>query len=145
MTGLSERLDTSERVLFHKRAHPAIWIRPGAVLGIGLFAMLGAGGPAALVAIVAGAIDLCVRALQASRIELLVTDRRVLARSGVFRGHETVVPDASGVELIENGLARPLGFAFVRLTPAEGRARTVGFIADAAALREALGNLDPAT
>lgn len=140
MAGLSERLDASERVLFHKRAHPAIWIRPGAVLGIGLFAMLGAGGPAAVIAILVGTIDLCVRALQAIRIELMVTDRRVLARTGVFRTHEVAVPGAGAVELIQNGFAKYLGFAFVRLTPAEGDARTVGFVSDPAALRQALGN-----
>ncbi len=138
MGGVNERLDASERVLFHKRAHPAIWIRPGAVLGIGLFAMLGAGGPAAVIAILVGAIDLCVRALQAIRIELMVTDRRVLARTGIFRTHEMAVPAASAVELVENGFARHLGFAFVRLTPAEGGARTVPFVSDPAALRQAL-------
>jgi len=141
--GLSERLDASERVRFHKQAHPAIWIRPGAVLGIGLFAMLGAAGPAAVIAIVVGAIDLCVRALQAIRIELMVTDRRVLARTGVFRAREIEVPGASAVELIQNGFARRLGFAFVRLTPAEGSARTIGFVSDAAALRQTLENTGP--
>lgn len=139
MAGLSERLDASERILFRRRAHPAIWIRPGAVLGIGLFAMLGAGGPAAVIAIVVGAIDLCVRALQAIRIELLVTDRRVLARTGVLRTHEMAVPGASAMELIEHGLARHLGFTFVRITPVDGKARTVGFVPDPAGLREALG------
>lgn len=138
MAGLSERLDASERVLFHRRAHPAIWLRPAAVLGIGLFAMLGAGGPAAVVAILVGAIDLCVRALQAIRIELMVTDRRVLARTGVFRTHEMEVPGASAVGLIEHGFAKYLGFAFVRLTPTDGSARTVGFVCDPAALRQAL-------
>lgn len=140
MAGLSERLDPSERVLFHKRVHPAIWLRPGAVLGIGLFAMLGAGGPAAVIAILIGVIDLCVRALQAIRIELVVTDRRVLARTGILRTHETAVPGVSAVELIQNGLAKHLGFAFVRLTPAEGNARTVGFVSDPAGLRQALEN-----
>lgn len=144
MAGLSERLDASERVLFHKRAHPAIWIRPGAVLGIGLFAMLGAGGPAAVIAILVGVVDLCVRALQAIRIELMVTDRRVLARTGIFRTHELAVPRAGAVELIQNGLAKYLGFAFVRLTPAAGGARTVGFVSDPAALRQALENADAA-
>lgn len=76
MARLSERLDASERVLFHKRAHPAIWIRLG----------------------------------------------------------------AGTVELIQNGFAKYLGFAFVRLMPAEGDARTVGFVSDPAALRQALGN-----
>lgn len=143
MAGLSERLDASERVLFHKRAHPAIWIRPGAVLGIGVFAMLGAGGPAAVIAILVGTIDLCVRALQAIRIELMVTDHRVLARTGVLHTHEMAVSDASGIDLIENGLARYLGFAFVRFTPPEGSARTIGFISDPAALRQALENVGP--
>lgn len=142
MAGLSERLDASERVLFHKRAHPAIWIRPGAVLGIGLFAMLGAGGPAAVIAILVGSIDLCVRALQAVRIELMVTDRRVLARTGIFRTQETTVPGANAVELIQNGFARHLGFTFVRLTPAEGNARTVSFVSDPAGLRQALENAE---
>jgi hypothetical protein len=143
VAGLSERLDASERVLFHKRAHPAIWIRPGAVLGIGLFAMLGAGGPAAAIAIVAGSIDLCVRALEAIRIELVVTDRRVLARTGVCRTHEIEAPGASAVELIQNGFARYLGFAFVRLTPTEGNARTIGFVSDPPALHQALENTSP--
>lgn len=142
LAGLSERLDASERVLFHKRVHPAIWLRPGAVLGIGLFAMLGAGGPAAVIAILVGAIDLCVRALQAIRIELMVTDRRVLARTGILRTHEMVVPGANAVEIIQNGFARHLGFAFVRLTPAEGNARTVGFVSDPEGLRQALENPD---
>ena len=143
MAGLSERLDASERVLFHKRAHPAIWIRPAAVLGIGLFAMLGAGGPAAVIAIVAGVIDLCVRALQASRIELMVTDRQVLGRAGILRTHEIEVPGASAVELVQNGFAEHLGFAFVRLTPSEGDTRTVGFVSDSSALRQTLENIDP--
>lgn len=140
MAGLSERLEASEQVRFHKRAHPAIWIRPGAVLGIGLFAMLGAAGPAAVIAIAVGAIDLCVRALQAIRIELMVTDRRVLARTGVLRTHEIEAPGASAVELIQNGFARYLGFAFVRLTPTDRNARTIGFVSDAVALRQALEN-----
>ncbi len=144
MAGLSERLDASERILFHGRAHPAIWIRPGAVLGIGIFALLGAGGPAAVIAIVVGVIDLCGRAIQASRIELLVTDRRLLARTGLLRAHEVTVAGASAVELIEHGLARHLGFAFVRLTPTDGNARTVGFVARPAALRGALAKADPA-
>ena len=144
MAGLSERLDASERVLFHKRVHPAIWIRPGAVLGIGLFAMLGEGGPAALIAIVAGAIDLCVRALQAIRIELIVTDRRVLARTGIFRTHEMTVADTNAVELVHNGFAKHLGFAFVRLTPTEGKARTIGFVPDSAALRQAMDKVETA-
>lgn len=143
MAGLSERLDASERVLFRKRAHPAIWIRPGAVLGIGLFAMLGEGGPAPVIAIAVGAVDLGVRALQAIRIELLVTNRRVLARTGVFRAHEVAVPGASAVELIENGFARYLGFACVRLTPPDGKERMVGFVPEPAALRQALENMGP--
>lgn len=144
VAGLRQRLDASERVLFHERAHPAIWIRPGAVLGIGMFAALGSGGPAAVIAIVVGAVDLCVRALQAARIELLVTDRRVLARTGVFRAHEMVVQGAGAVEFIEHGLAKYLGFAFVRLTPTDGNVRTVGFIAHSAALHRALENPGPA-
>ena len=144
MAGLNERLDASERVLFHERVHPAIWLRPGAVLGIGLFAMLGAGGPAAVITIVVGLIDLCVRALQAIRIELVVTDRRVLARTGIFRTREVAVAGANAVEVIQHGLARRLGFAFVRLTPAEGTVRTVGFIPDPVALRQALGDVGPA-
>jgi hypothetical protein len=136
--GLNERLEASERVLFHARAHPAIWIRPAAVLGIGLFALLGAGGPAALIALAVGGVDLCLRALQAARIELLVTDRRVLARTGILRLRETSVSDASAVEIVQQGFARHLGFAFVRLAPADGKARVVGFIGDPDGLRQAL-------
>lgn len=144
MAGLNERLDASERVFFHERVHPAIWLRPGAVLGIGLFAMLGAGGPAAVITILVGLIDLCGRALQATRIELMVTDRRILARTGIFRTRDVAVAGASAVELIQHGLARHLGFAFVRLTPAEGSARTVGFVPAPAALRQALEEAGPA-
>lgn len=138
MAGLRERLDAGERILFHGRAHPAIWIRPAAVLGIGLFAMLGAGGPAAVIALGIGCVDLCLRALQAARIEVLVTDRRVLARTGVLRAREVVVHDASAIEMMEQGLARPLGFAFVRLSPPEGSAHTIRFVGDPGGLREAL-------
>lgn len=138
MAALNERLDASERVLFRGRAHPAIWVRPGAVLGIGLFALLGAGGPAALIAIVAGGIDLCVRALQAVRTELLVTERRVLGRSGVFRNRDIEAAGADAVEVMRHGLARRLGFAFVRLTSIDGKARTVGFVAQPEALHQAL-------
>lgn len=143
MAGLNERLDASERVFFHARVHPAIWLRPGAVLGIGLFAMLGAGGPAAVITILVGLIDLCGRALQATRIELMVTDRRVLARTGIFRTREVAVAGANAVELIQHGLARHLGFAFVRLTPAEGNPRTIGFVPEPAALRQALEDAVP--
>jgi hypothetical protein len=144
VAGLNERLDASERVFFHERVHPAIWLRPGAVLGIGLFAMLGAGGPAAVITILVGLIDLCGRALQATRIELMVTDRRILARTGIFRAREVTAAGAHAVELIQHGLARHLGFVFVRLTPAEGSALTVGFVPDPAALRQALEDAGPA-
>ncbi len=76
------------------------------------------------------------RALRAARTELVVTDRRVLARTGVWRAR---VAEAAGASRVQDPLGRRLDYAHVHLDPDSERRLVVPFVAGARALAEVLG------
>ena len=144
MGKLDARLAPGETVRLRARPHPARWVRPAAVLGIGLFALLGAPGPAGMLATVVGAVDLAGRALRTGRMELLVTDRRVLARTGLLRTRSATAASAESVELLEDAFTRRMGCVSLRLAGDDGAPLTLAFVADPPALHRALRRGDHA-
>ena len=117
MSYIEQTLMPGENIVSEATLHWAMFIAPGLVTIFGLLAYSGGGGS---IVLILGLIWLAWRFLVYQSTELAVTNRRVLAKSGVIRRHCIDVQNSKveGLTYNQSIMGRMFGFGsiFVRGT-----------------------------
>ena len=153
MAYVDRHLEEGEQVLFRTRLHPVMFA--GAIGLAGAFALVGAliirhndlarETNRQVAAVAAGLVVAAVApaALRWRTADFAVTDRRVVLRPGIRRGHTVELSGAEmdDVDIDQTAVARLFGYGTLHVSGSGGGAQSFSHVAHVHALRDAMTRL----